>query len=402
MKVLQLSQKTFYPPKDGGSKAAYHVGKGLAQNGCDVYALTINSSKHYVDVDPYMDELSEFKVFESVYHNTDVSSAKMVRNLFFSDMPYNYERFLSDYFAERINLYLRKENFDFVLLEGLYMAMYYEIVKKTTDTPIIMRAHNVESEIWDRVTKAEKNPFKKIYFKILKKRVERLELSKLNAYDAIVPITKRDKAKFIELGCRIPTYTVPFGYDGEIIDKVPEKLEYPSLFYIGSLDWLPNIEGLLWFFLNIWPALKKKYPKLKFHVAGRNAAPETVRMIRDHEAIYHGEVPSSTEFMSDKSIMITPIFSGSGMRVKIIEGMARCKAIVTTTIGAEGIDVEDSKNIMVADTTSEFIKKTEKLITDFEFYKSVCENAAIFIRKNFDNVNIIKGFVEFLEKLRTA
>ncbi|MFV0266997.1 MAG: glycosyltransferase family 4 protein, partial [Draconibacterium sp.] len=174
--------------------------------------------------------------------------------------------------------------------------------------------------------------------------------------------------------------------------------EYPSLFHIGSMEWGPNQEGLLWFVRNCWPAIHQKYPDLKFYVAGRNAPAWMAKKFDQPNVQFLGEIADAYEFMNSKAIMVVPLFSGSGMRVKIIEGMALGKSIVSTPIGVEGIEVEKNRHILIAETAEQFVDAVSELVDNKELFENIGRNAIGFIHEKFDNLAAASKLIDFYKQ----
>lgn len=399
MKILQLCNKVPFPPKDGGAIATLNLTKGFAKLGHDVTILAINTNKHYYNLSELPDDINEFVNIIGVYVNTAIKPKDALINLFFSDLPYIAERFISkDYEKELINL-LQKEKFDVIQLEGLYLGLYIPIIRKYSEALISLRAHNIEHEIWHRTLIREKNILVKKYLQILTKRIKRLKLHLLNKYDVLVPITTRDADVFNLLGNKAPIHVAPAGINTNEITPDRTNLEYPSIFHLGALDWTPNQEGISWFLENVWPKVTDKHPKLKFYIAGRNAPDWFVQKIKSQKhVVFLGEVDDACDFMNSKAIMAVPLLSGSGMRIKIIEGMALGKTIVSTSIGAEGINAIHDKNILIADNANDFINEIDKCISDQNLFTQIGENAARFTKTNFDNLSISSALANFYTK----
>jgi len=170
--------------------------------------------------------------------------------------------------------------------------------------------------------------------------------------------------------------------------------------YLGSLDWIPNQEGLTWFLKDIWTKVCEKYPNLKFHVAGRNTPVLFAeRISKESNVIFHGEVDSAEEYLKKYSILVVPILSGSGMRVKIVEGMMLGKAIITTTIGLEGIEAVDREHILIADNPSDFVKAIVELIQQPKLKASIAEKACTFAMSHFNNLALTKQLEGFYKQL---
>ncbi len=396
MKILQIANKVPYPPRDGGSIATFSLSRGFRELGHEVTVLAMSTSKHPVKATDIPRQLSDDIRFILVEVDTRLKPANALRNVLFSKMPYNAERFVSKELGDQLAQLLIDEEFDVIQLEGLYLSPYVPLIKELSDGLIVMRAHNIEHEIWERTVK-QRSGLAKLYTGIIARRVKKMETENLNSYDAMVPITGRDEKMLKSLGCRLPSHVSPTGIDMNDYRPYKDKPEYPSVFHIGALDWSPNQEGLRWFISHCWKTLQKKYPGLKFYIAGRNA-PDSFRKINEPNVVFMGEVDDAYAFMRGKAIMVVPLLSGSGMRIKIIEGMALGKSIVSTSIGTEGIAVTDGKEILIADGHEKFTAAIESLLDNFDKFEAIGSNAASFVEKHYDNLSISKALAAFYKE----
>lgn len=388
-----------YPAKDGGSIASLSLAESMLVADSQVKILSMNTSKHYIDKSELPVEFVRKFNFEYVDINTDLSIFNAVKNLIFSRLPYNGARFVSKKFSDRLKLILQNENFDIVQLEGLYLVPYIDTIRKFSNSKIALRAHNIEHEIWHRTALNENSALKRLYLKILAKRIKQLKLRYLNSYDFLIPITERDGRRYNYFGNRKPQLVVQTGV--EITDYVikNDNCEYPGLFHLGALDWMPNQEGLIWFLENVWTIISQDHPQLKFYIAGRNA-PKSLEQsfLKYKNVIFYGEVNDAQDFMNSKSVMIVPLLSGSGMRIKIIEGMALGKIIISTKIGTEGIKTDNGQNIIIASTAEDFIKEIKNMLINKADYDKISRNAVKFVAENYDNKQIAKELLCFYEK----
>jgi len=397
MRILQIANKVPFPPKDGGSIATFSMSRGFTDLDHEVTVLAMSTSKHPVQGSDIPQEIRNEIRFLLVDVDTRLCPVRAARNLFLSKMPYNAERFVDKNFGDKLAGLLMEEEFDVIQLEGLYLAPYVPLIRELSEAAIAMRAHNIEHEIWNRTVK-QRSGFKKLYTRIIAGRVRKMELENLNTFDAMVPITERDAVIFRDLGCRLPMHVAPTGINMSTFRKYNAKPEFPSLFHIGALDWAPNQEGLEWFLKKCWRGLNRKYPELKFYIAGRNA-PESIKKIKEPGVVFLGEVEDAYEFMESKAIMIVPLLSGSGMRIKIIEGMALGKSIVSTSIGAEGIAVTHDENIIIADDPQNFSSGIENLLDNFDKFEAIGSKAESFIEANYENLSISKALTAFYKEL---
>jgi len=397
MNILQVTNKVPFPVKDGGAIACMNLTRGFSLQGHKVTVLAMNTQKHYVDpgeIPVSLKDLAEFRLVP-VPARTNYLAALL--NLFFSAKPYNAIRFISKDFKKELIQVLKENNFDLVQLEGLYVCPYIPVIRAYSKAKIVYRSHNIEHEIWERAADLSKG-ITKWYLKNLAKRIRKFEMAFLNSYDLLVPITERDGAILDELGNTKSRFVSQTGIDLSALVPTAKNLEYPSLFHIGSLEWVPNQEGLRWFIDECWPEIHKNNPKLNFYIAGRNAPGWLVRKFIRANIIFLGEIPDAYEFINSKSIMVVPLFSGSGMRIKIIEGMALGKSIVSTRIGTEGISTTPGKNILLADNKDDFVAAIEKLLNDKSYFMEIGKNAIDFIHAKFDNLKTSADLIEFYKQ----
>jgi glycosyltransferase involved in cell wall biosynthesis len=395
LKILFISPRVPYPPTDGGAIAIYNTVTGAARAGHEVYLLSLNTPKHLQE-GPVVPGL----VYqEAVFVDTRFSFFKAVKNIITGKLPYIAERFVSEDFSQAIERLLKKNTFDIIQFEGTYVAWYVDVVKKFSNCPLVIRAHNVEYVIWERLAENKTNPIKKFLYNDMVKKLRVLEKDYYNKFDGIASITYDDGERLRALGINKSIKVVPFGVG---IEKFLHKEEVPkkpfTIFMLGSLDWRPNQEAAIWFVENIWPELSKAIPQLELHIAGKNTPPKIYKLKQDRVFI-HGFIEDSLKFMQEYDLMAVPLLSGGGMRVKIIEGMALHKAIISSAIGAEGIMCEDEKNILLANTKEEWIGKIKNYFKDPERYRNLGNNAGRLVENTYSNQVVTRTFIDFYKQL---
>jgi polysaccharide biosynthesis protein PslH len=395
MNILQLCNKFPYPAKDGGAIAVLNLTKSLSSLGSNVTVLAMNTSKHNFDLKNLPDDVKNIADFYAVDIDTSIKNFTALLCLC-QNKSYHIERFISPTFNDRLIELLHEKEFNIIQLEGLYLAPYVETIRAFSKATIVMRTHNIEHEIWEMVAKNEKIFFKRIYLAILARQLRNYELARLNKYDLIIPISQPDADKLNALGCKLPMHVCSATYNETALKPDKSKMEFPSLFFIGALDWVPNIEGLNWFLNNVWPKVNDQFPDLKFYIAGRSA--NNAKLCEMKNVIVVGEVENAYDFMNSKGIMIVPLLSGSGIRVKIIEGMALGKTIISTSLGAEGIPCKDGQNILLADTPQAFVEKITKCINEKITYSIIGDNAQQFAKRQFSSQEVVKKLLEFFQQ----
>jgi glycosyltransferase involved in cell wall biosynthesis len=392
MKVIQICNKPPIPTVDGGCIAINNISQGLLHKNIELKILTVSTEKH-----PFLPEKipADFKAktkIEGVFLDTRVNVIDAFSALVTSD-SYNISRFFSPDFNKRLIELLQEEDYDIVHLESLFMTPYIGTIRSHSTAKIILRSHNLEHLIWERLANSTGNSAKRVYLKHLASKLKKYELRTINEVDGIAAISQEDTDRFRTLNCSKPLITIPFGIDIENYKiRSSESIKKNRLFHIGAMNWEPNKEAVNWFIDSIFP--KVKHLDLEVHLAGRNM-PSYLTKMQDDKLFIHGEVESAQDFMNNNDIMIVPLLSGSGMRIKIIEGMAMGKAIITTSIGAEGIMITSNENIIIADSSKAFAEAIEDLIGNPEKIKSIGINARKLIEDHYSNSSIMDELISF-------
>lgn len=370
-----------------------NMAKSLCAAGAVVHQFALNTQKHHVDTTTLPELFHGLLHFSCADIDTRIKPGAAIRNLFTKD-SYNVSRFYSEDAQSALIEILKKEDFDVVQLETLFTAPYIPAIRNYSKAKISLRAHNAEHIIWERLAKYEKKFLRKKYLEFLSRRLKNYELSVLGQIDFLVPITPVDEAIFQELGYRNPILSLPLGVD---LSDYPYNFQsMPSLvpFHLGSMDWLPNVEGVEWFLKSCWPLIHKTFPDLNLHLAGRSF-PEHILQANHPGVICQGRIENANAYMADKQIMIVPLLSGSGMRVKIIQGLALGKTIISTRIGAEGIHVQSGKNILLADTPEEFLTAMKYCLELPHKCMDIGRSARALAEEEYSNLTIGKKLLAF-------
>jgi len=401
MKILILCNKSPYPPKEGGPIAMNAIIEGLIDEGNQVKVLAINSNKYGVDVNKIPENYRSKTGIETVYIDLSVKPLDAFFNLFTGE-SYHVKRFISKDFEKKLIEILQNEDFDIVQFETLFIGPYLDVVRKYSNAKIVLRSHNIEHLIWQRVAQVSRNPLKKLYLRHLARTLKYYELGILNRFDGIATITQTDADFFKKNGCNIPVISIPFGIDLSRFKENPGiEADFPSLFHIGAMNWMPNEEGIRWFLDNVWPSVNQQFPDLKFYLAGREM-PAWLKNTTIPNLVVVGEVDDAFDFMYSKSVEIVPLFSGSGIRIKIIEGMAAGRAVISTSIGAEGIQVTNGKNILIANNPEEFLNAIGQCLASRDFCELLGKNAHQLIEADHSNKNLMKKLVAFYHQINSV
>ena len=370
---------------------------GLLEAGHQVKILAVNSEKFNVKESDIPEEYKRKTGIELIDVDLRVRPLKAFTNLF-TRKSYHVERFISKEFRERLFEVLEKEQFDVVQLEMLYMTPYVDDIRAHSKAMIVLRAHNVEHKIWERIAKETKFFAKRWYINHLAKTLKEYELNALETVDGIAAITRKDAA-FFRKYCSKPIIDIPYGVYPEEFTPKYEIEGKPKFYHIGSMNWMPNDEGIHWFIDEVLPKTVEKVPDFVYHLAGRNM-PEWLTTLNDPHVNVIGEVPDAKEFVTNHDVAIVPLLSGSGIRIKIIESMAMGKTVITTRVGAEGILYDEEVNIIIAENKAKMVEAIRSLNENPQTAVRIGQAARRLIEETYDNRKIIARLLMFYEQIK--
>lgn len=398
MKILLLTKKFPYPLKDGESQAIHGLSKSLSELGCEVSLLAMNTSKHFFSGTELPQKMAHYKEVRTVGIDNTISPFDALGNLV-RGTSYHISRFNQEAYHTALTKWLQEETFDIVQLETLYLSPYVPTIRRHSDAQVVMRSHNVEHEIWERCSANIRFAPKRWYLRHLAGQLKAYEQAQLNQYDLLLPITGRDEKRFRAMGFRGDSHVLPIGLDTVCGEPDFDSYREPAnLHFIGSLDWLPNLEGLQWFLHDVWPMIYRRFPEVKFHIAGRNM-PESLRQLQLKNVVIHGEVECSCSFVSAHSISIVPLLSGGGMRAKILEAMSLGRVVISSSVGLEGIEAKHRRDVFVADTPEQFLEAVADCLGRGRKLERIGRAAAARFHKKYDRRVLAERLLERYHKL---
>ncbi len=398
MRVLQLTKKVPFPSKDGESMAIRSLASSLVSNGVSVDLLSLNTNKHRFSSNLEDLDSTLYRFIYMVEINTDFHPIGFLTNLW-SNIPYQISRFVKKDFKGKLISLLSQNKYDFIILETVYLTPYIPVIKKYSGAKILLRTHNLEYEIWERLFKGSNWGVSKVIYGWMAHQMFRFESYKLKSIDFLIAISERELIHFKTSYPYLNGIVVPITWNtskDSYQKTLKSNTQNISLFFIGSLDWKPNQEGLLWFLHKVWPICHAKFPHLSFYVAGRNM-PDKINQMNIDGVFMMGEVGDAVAFVNQHDIAIVPLLSGSGMRAKIIEAMALGKVVITTSIGLEGIEAQDAFDVCLANSPDEFINVIQDLINYPDKMAQIGINARNNIMNNYESVTMGKKLLHSLD-----
>lgn len=388
-RILHFSNKPPYPTIDGGCVAIKHVLEALALfDGFDVHHYTLYTYKHPYNKTNYPEKVSSKIKITADFIDTKTRFIAALKHLALNQ-SYNIERFYDRKVQSQLEQLLSKESFDVAVLESIYLLPYLSILKKH-NIKVIVRTHNVEHHIWEGLAKNEVNFIKRIYLNILVQQLKKYELNTLKNVDGIISISEEDQSSFRQHRITVPSMVLPPIIE---IKNTAQNYQLKDFYFLGAMDWEPNIEGITWLKKNV---LNNDFSTFSIHLAGKGG--KKTRNV-ENNIHQHGEVKDASKFIENHGICIIPIQSGSGVKIKLLENMAHGKPVITTSEGAKGVPVEHQKHVILANTPQEFLTAMLELHQNETLRKNLGSNAKTFIEHNYNSEKHTSRLVQFIQNI---
>lgn len=397
MKILVLSNKVPYPASDGSSIAMRSMIEALRLNGAKVQVLSLNTRKHFREAETIEKNRPDDIILEHFDVDTEVTAGGALFNLI-NGKPFHVSRFKQKALENRLDRLLKEVKFDIIHLEGLSMAVYLDQLRSLSQAAIVLRAHNIEYQIWERHVLHEKRFWKKWYLALQTRRLEAFEKKMMEAVDANVFITADDQKTYRAWGGHSLGTVVPCGLDPHEHPPISGFSAKYDLVHLASFDWLPNRQGAEWFLKEVWPLILEARPETTMGFGGRNM-PKEFLALKSAQLWMYPVVKDAREFMAHGKIAVVPLLAGSGMRIKLLELLAWGMPTVSTVIGAEGIAIENYEQGILAEDPESFAAAVIYLLDGTEARKEMQVKARAFFEKHFDNRHLGAELLPFYQTL---
>jgi glycosyltransferase involved in cell wall biosynthesis len=396
MRILWVKADKLLPVESGGNIRSYHVLRHLSSH----HQVTFYS---YYGGEPdgaYERDLSE-QLPGAVAVCTgkeDHSGARRALDYLFhlgAETPYAVSRFATLRVQQQMRDWFEQERFDIAVCDFLDVAVNFPA---RLTIPSVLFQHNVESEIWRRHAETAGNPALKAMYGMEFRKMLRYEQRAVQKFHHVIAVSENDRALMTQWTDNGRVTVVPTGVDLSAYRPNPTAPEpSPLITFVGAMDWEPNADGVDYFCTEIWPAVKAEIPEARFRIVGRNPVRRVQKWASESIEIT-GRVPSVVEHLQQSAVVIVPLRIGGGTRLKIYEAMATAKAVVSTTVGAEGLDVHHGRDIMLADDPRSFAQAIIMLMRDRDLRKRY-EKAAAETAGQFDWPVIADRFGEVLQSV---
>jgi glycosyltransferase involved in cell wall biosynthesis len=394
MKILWVKAGKLLPVDTGGKIRSYNILRHLAKEH-EVTLLSYYGGKRDSDYETAIAQ--QLPGAQTIY--TAAPEGALAQSLDYvlrlpSAAPYAVRKFTDRLVRQEVARRLSDDSLNVAVCDFLSASLNFS---ETLPAPVVLFQHNVETMLWRRMAETEKNPLRKLSYSIEARKMSAYETRTLVRFQHVIAVSDHDRDTMLTLSPGCPITVVPTGVDTEQYQVAPSVSGRPPLIvFTGSMDWEPNIDAMEYFCREIWPAVLAVFPEARFQIIGRNPHPRVQRLASSSVEVT-GTVASVADYLRNATVVIVPLRIGGGTRLKIFEAMAMGKAMVSTSIGAEGLDVTNGRDLLIADDAPAFSSSILQLLRDPELRRSYEQNAAVLAAR-FDWSQIARRFAEVLQE----
>lgn len=312
-----------------------------------------------------------------------------------SPAPYAVRKYASPRVRALVDEMTRSGRYDVAICDFLAPSLNFP---ERLAGPTALFQHNVESSLWARQAQHQPNPIKKALYRFEAWKMLRYERSTVRRFHHIVAVSDHDRSLMSAMTDAGRITVAPTGVDLSAYRPIAGvEADAPVVMFLGSMDWEANVDGVEYFCREIWPAVKAQVPAARFRIVGRRPGNRVRRLTADPSVEVTGDVPTVVDQLREAAVFVVPLRVGGGTRLKIYEAMAAGRATVSTTIGAEGLDVNDGCDIILADEPETFAKATATLLLDSEWRRAIAHAAAAQAAR-FDWPVVVEQFEDSLRR----
>lgn len=383
MRILWVKYGTLFPPDTGGRKRTWAMLREIVRAGHDLHYLALKTPDAAISAeeqgDPYATRKTWIEHREAA-KGSPVFFLDLLRNFLFSRRPYVLERYRCAAWREAIKKHA--ENVDVIVCDFLTPAPNFDGLRLSC--PVVLFQHNIESQIWKRLAETAGNPVKRAYLSSQYRRMWTAEKEFSECFAGIVTVSPEDSAFCRgQYQLRHVLGDVPTGVDVDAFQPPALPAAAPVIGFLGSMDWMPNIDGVLWFAHEVLPKVRERLPEVRVKIIGRNP-PASIRALAADPAIeVTGTVPEVQPHVHECRVIAVPLLAGGGTRIKIFEAMAMGVPVISTTIGAEGLPLRHGEEIEIADDADTFAKGALKLLSNASAGALMASRARELMEKRF-------------------
>jgi sugar transferase (PEP-CTERM/EpsH1 system associated) len=400
MRILWVKAGGLVPPDTGGKIRSFNILRQLTRQ----HSVTFFSfyAAHAGDSHPGLKDIFDRAICVPLDLPAPKSPAEMLHYYLglLSSQPYGITKYCRPAVQHKLRALLRQETYDVILCDFIFAA---GVIPWDWPTPKVLFTHNVEATIWRRHYEVATNPIWKAISWQEWRKMEAAERRYLRLADRVLTVSETDRDAFASFLEPTRLTVIPTGVDVDYFQPMPVAETANSLVFIGSMDWLPNEDAIFYFVGEILPLIKQQYPQVSLEVVGRNPSRKLQALAEREKSVrLTGWVEDIRPFVARGSVCIVPLRIGGGTRLKIFEAMAMSKAVVSTSVGAEGLPVKAGDNILLADTPNDFANSVIFLLSDPNQRKRLATSARTLVQAKYSWPGVAESFARTLRDAVTS
>jgi sugar transferase (PEP-CTERM/EpsH1 system associated) len=394
--VLQFAPRVCWPLDTGAKLRNYHLARVLAQR-AGVALLAFADRKQSPD------ELKDtYDQVITVPRDAAYTFAKVLRGLL-GPTPLPVLNYTTESMKRDLQRLLGRQDFDIVQMESIHLMDYLAIIRAARNYPVLVCDwHNIESELMRRYSEREPSRFRTAYAVKTARLMSEFEKRALREFDAHIVVSERDAERLRELNPDARVFVIENGVDTAFYADAGARDESPArrIVFVGSMDYHANIDGAVNFAREVWPRLRERRPELIFTIVGKDPTPEVRDLAQIPGIEVTGTVDDVRPFYREAIAAVVPLNVGGGSRLKILEAMAAGVPVVSTTLGAEGLEVQHDENILIADTNEQFLEAIISLVTIKARHNHLVVAGRALVSRRYDWSRLGASLFSIYEKLR--
>src|SRR5665213_1836603 len=382
MRILYFSPHECWPRDTGAKLRDYYLASQLAARCAVTYMGLHDPSKAPPEPPPAE---SGFAAYHSVPRESTYTVSKLIHGLI-GPTPLTVLNYSSPRVSRVLAEILAAGAFDAVQMEGVHLSAYLPVIHAAASRPVILSDwHNIESEILHRYSRVHSSPMRRAYAWRTANLLEQTETRFLDACNVHTVTSERERARLQIRSPAAEIHVIPNGVDVQYFGTPETDPGTPrtGLLFAGSMDYSANVDAVVWFVNHIWPAISQEHPALSFAIVGRDPTPE-VRALAGDRVRVTGTVPDVRPYYAGALAAVVPLRIGSGTRLKILEAMAAGIPVISTKLGAEGLDLEDGTHLLLADSASEMIAAVSRLAASRELWLRLSRSGREVVSRLYD------------------
>lgn len=370
MQILWVKAGKLLPVDTGGKIRSYNLLRQLAARH-DLVLLSYYGGNPDADYDAEIGR--HFPGAVSICTGVPDASAVHYLRHALSPAPYAVTKFTSPRVRDLVTTWLNEKRFDVAVCDFLSASLNFP---KHSPTPCVLFQHNVESILWQRQAMHEPHVLKRAAFTFEAFRMKRYERATVARFSHVIAVSDRDREAMLSMTDSSRVSVAPTGVDvAHYRPAAAVEATAPVVMFLGSMDWEANVDAVEYFCRDVWPKIRAVVPQAKFRIVGRNPQPRVLKLASESVEVT-GTVPSVIDYLKQSAVVVVPLRIGGGTRLKIFEAMAAGRAVVSTAIGAEGLDVTSGHDLLLADDPDGFAEAVIALLRDPALRRSVGAAAA--------------------------